>query len=66
MPLLQPVVSKLGKRVSSSFSLPNKNHFLLQLSSTIKLGADLIVEVQELLERLVLGRHNKSNDVHQQ
>lgn len=65
MPLLRLVVSKLGKRASSSFGLPNKNHFLLQLSSTIKLRADLVVEVQEFLERLVLGWHNKSNDVHQ-
>jgi hypothetical protein len=30
------------------------------------LGADFVVYVQELLERLALGRHDKANDVHQQ
>ena len=44
--------------------VPNQNHFLLELAAAVKLGADFIVEIEKLLERLVLGRHNEANDMH--
>lgn len=45
--------------------LPDQNHLLLQLAAAVELGADLVVEVEELLERLVLRGHDKADDVHE-
>lgn len=45
---------------------PDQNHLLLQLPARIVLWAYLVVEVQQLLERLALARHDEPDDVHQQ
>lgn len=54
-----------GPNNIESGSLPHKDHFLLELSIRIVLGADFVVEIEEFLQRLALGGHNKANDVHQ-
>ena len=47
-------------------ALPDQDHFLLELSIRVMLGADFVVEIQQLLQLLAPGRHHKANDVHQQ
>lgn len=39
---------------------------MLELPASIKLRANLIIEVQKLLEGLGFGGHDESNDVHEQ
>lgn len=46
-------------------NLPDENHLLLELAGIV-LGADLIVEIEQLLEGLRLGRHDEADDVHQE
>lgn len=47
-------------------SLPDQDHLLLKLPLSVQLRADLVVEIEKLLERLRLGRHDEADDVHQQ
>ena len=47
-------------------SLPDQDHLLLKLPLRVQLRADLVVEIEKLLERLRLGRHDEADDVHQQ
>lgn len=49
-----------------SDTVADQDHFLLQLSAGVELGADLIVEIKHLLEGLRLGGHDEANDVHEQ
>lgn len=47
-------------------SIPDENHLLLQLAIGVQLWTYFIVKVQQLLEGLALGRHNESDDMHEQ
>jgi len=49
----------------SNEPVPDQNHFLLELASSIVLGADLVVHVEELLQGLALRRHDEADNVHQ-
>lgn len=46
--------------------VPDQDHLLLELPTGVKLGADLVVEVEKLFQRLGLGGHDEADDVHQQ
>lgn len=46
--------------------VPDQDHLLFELAASIELGADLVVEVEQLLERLGFGGHDESDDVHEQ
>ena len=46
-------------------AVADQDHLLLELAGRVELGADLVVEVEQLLERLGLGRHHEPDDVHQ-
>lgn len=45
--------------------IPDQDPFLLKLAIGVMLGADFVVQVQELLERLALGWHDETDDVHE-
>lgn len=51
---------------SSCRCVPDQDHLLLELAASVELGTDLVIEVEELLERLGLGGHDESDDVHEQ
>lgn len=57
----------MGSHTSTKVvDIPNQNHLLLQLAASIMLGTDLVVHVQQLLQRFALGRHDEADDVHEQ
>lgn len=49
-----------------AYDLHYEDHLLFQLAIVVILRADLPVEVQQLLEVLVLGRHDILDDWHEQ
>lgn len=46
--------------------VPDQNPFLLKLAIGVMLGADFVVQVQELFQRLALGRHDETDNVHEE
>jgi hypothetical protein len=47
-------------------TIPYQDELLLQLPLGVKLGADLVIEIEKLLEGLGLGWHDESDNVHKQ
>jgi hypothetical protein len=56
-------VPPIGDEVSAN--LPNQYHLLLQLSAGIQFRTNLVIEIEEFLERLAFGRHDEPNDMHE-
>lgn len=48
------------------YAVAYQDHLLLQLPGGVELGADLVVEVEQLLEGLRFGGHDEADDVHEQ
>lgn len=70
MPLLGNVVSAIMQKAwdcaeGGARCVPDQNHLLLELPTSVVLGADLVVHVEQLLQGLALGGHDESNDVHE-
>ena len=57
---------QVGQAAAHQGCVPDQDHFLLELAASVELGADLVVEVEQLLERLGFGGHDESDDVHEQ
>lgn len=66
MPLLQNCQQERSSPQQRAANSPNQDHFLLQFPVRVKFRAYLIVEVEKLLQRLALRRHNETNNVHEQ
>jgi len=58
-------MTTLRHSIQNKQLLPDQYHLLLQLAIRVQLGTNLVIEVQEFLERLALGRHDKSDNVHE-
>jgi len=56
---------KLGEQVVFFILVPDQDKLLLELAVRVLLGSDLIEQQQQLLERLVLGRHDEADHMHQ-
>lgn len=67
MPLLGSLLASSSYIACFSISnIPHQYHLLLQLSSSIQLRTNLVVEIEELLQWFAFRGHDESYDVHKQ